>query len=172
MRAEGAIDDAQIEELFRRHAIRHPSIECPTGNRVTKLCVTDGCTRNAPICSSEECGSCFGSHSDCKRVMRRQLTDWLTQQQQDHRDFLRRLIEAEEDTIRTIHRGREQMSASMGIGVPEQHRDVVDRLYGRGNIEGFTPQMARQLWEAAEQQQTNRAEQGRTGPKGRRGVPS
>ena len=81
MRADHGIDDAHIEELFRRHAIRHPDLTCPSGNRATDMCVTAKCQRRALMCSDDECEACFNGHEDCSTKKFKKLTNKLMQQQ-------------------------------------------------------------------------------------------
>ena len=69
------IPDEKLEAMLNRLKKQISDINCPSGNRVVKLCISPKCAQ-ALRCTDKECGSCGkGTHKLCGSVGLDELTD-------------------------------------------------------------------------------------------------
>ena len=72
-----------------------------------------------------------------------------------------RVMQAEEELIREIQQSRERMFGElMVVEGGEGAREAVRRLYWEGSQEGFTPKVAKELWESAHKEAAFKRELG------------
>ena len=142
-----AVNDAYVQELYLKHSFKHPEMQCEAGNRVTEVCIRQECSHNALRCGADDCRECEKAHADCPTIKFKQLTQRLAQRQEGHKEFLAAMMHAEEELVKVVQNNREKVFQEVSVAVAGQHREAVRRLYGRGDRKGFTPRVAKELWE-------------------------
>ena len=71
------IPDEKLEAMLNRLKKQIPDINCPSGNRVAKLCISLKCAQ-ALRCTDKECGSCGkGVHKFCGSVSLEEITEGI-----------------------------------------------------------------------------------------------
>jgi hypothetical protein len=74
---EEVLPDEKLEAMLNRLRFKVPNIKCPSGHKVTRLCVSSKCN-NALRCDDEKCKDCGRTlHKICGFMPLKDMTDLM-----------------------------------------------------------------------------------------------
>lgn len=100
--------DDQLEQILMSMRKYDPEIQCPSGNRITRLCTNPNC-KVSIRCEDGRCKTCGKiTHLGCMSIQLEDITDLINSKFDESKIFMSKIIKVEEEFIAKMRRTRNQ----------------------------------------------------------------
>ena len=98
--------DEQLEAMLHKLKKEDPNILCPSGKKVTKMCMNPSC-KIALRCSDSKCKTCGKeTHQSCLSIPMEEITELINDKIENCREIMAGIFRIEEEFIESIRRKR------------------------------------------------------------------